>query len=421
LKILVIGSGAREHAIVWKLSQSPKVSKIFAAPGNAGTASLAQNLALASTDIDALLTFALAEQIDLTVVGPEAPLAGGIVDAFNAEGLKAFGPTKDAARIEASKVFSKDLMEEYGIPCACGKSFTDFNEAKKYVISQGAPIVVKADGLAAGKGVIVAATTEEALAALNNIMNDKAFGEAGSKVLVEEVLIGKEMSFFVFCDGETVAPSKAACDYKRIYAGGKGPNTGGMGSYCPPIIYNTTIEETIMESVIKPTVKALKDKGSLYKGVLYVGLMLTEEGPKVLEFNARFGDPETQVVLPLLKTDLLTVMLAVVEGKLKELKLSWHEGFCVGVVMASEGYPASYPKGLPISGLKDLPQSITVFHAGTALKNGMVVTNSGRVLTVTARAATINDAREIIYANIDKINFEGRQYRRDIALFKENS
>ncbi len=420
MKVLVIGGGAREHAIVWKLVQSSKISEIYAAPGNAGTASIAQNIDLAATDIEGLLTFSLAKEIDLSVVGPEAPLASGITDTFNAKGLKVFGPTASAARIEASKVFAKELMEDYGIPCARGRSFTDYKQAKAYILEQGAPIVVKADGLAAGKGVIVAATTEEALVALDNIINKKSLGKAGATVLIEEALSGKEMSFFVFCDGKNVVPTKAACDYKRIYDGGKGPNTGGMGSYCPPPFYNAGLEKTIMDNVIKPTIRALAEKGSPYKGVLYAGLMLSADGLKVLEFNARFGDPETQVVLPLLKTDLLDVMLAVTEGDLDSLNPSWHDGACVGVVIASGGYPASYRKGLPITGLGDLPEDLTVFHAGTTFKDGQTFTSGGRVLTVTARGTTINDARELIYANIDRVDFEGRQYRRDIAFLKEN-
>jgi phosphoribosylamine--glycine ligase len=421
MKILVVGGGAREHTLVWKLAQSPKVKQIYAAPGNAGTAKIANNLAISPTDIESLVKVAQEKGIDLTIVGPEAPLAEGIVDEFSAKNLKIFGPTKTAAQIEASKVFAKELMQKYNIPCALSNSFSSYTEAKEYLKQQKPPIVIKADGLAAGKGVIVAETIEQAIEALSNIMEARAFGSAGDRVLVEEKLKGKEMSTFAFTDAHTLIPMVPACDYKPVFDGDNGPNTGGMGSYSPPFFYSPLLAKTVTETIMQPAVKALNEEGKPYTGVLYGGLMITDNGPKVMEFNARFGDPETQVVLPLLKTDLVDIILSVTNKNLNQIDIEWSEDACVGVVMASAGYPGSYKKGLPITGLNNLDVDILVFHAGTKLDaEGEVVTSGGRVLTVVATGSTIAEAREKVYNNISRIHFDGCHYRQDIALVKED-
>ncbi len=420
MKILVIGSGAREHTLVWKLLQSPKVKEVLVAPGNAGTARVARNLDTSPADIPKLAEVAKKEKIDLALVGPEAPLAQGIVDYFESVGIPIFGPRKEAAEIESSKVFSKELMKKYGIPCAQGRSFSDYDEAKEYIQKQKPPLVIKADGLAAGKGVTVARSIKEALAALDNIMLAKAFGSAGDRVIIEEYLEGKEMSSFAFSDGKTVVPMVAACDYKPVFDGDKGPNTGGMGSYSPPYFYSAELESRVVETILKPAVGAMAKEGRTYKGVLYGGLMITSEGPKVLEFNCRFGDPETQVVLPLLKSDLVEILLAVIGGNLDQIKVEWSDEACVGVVMASGGYPGSYKTGFPIKGLNSLDKDILVFHAGTKLDSeGKVVTSGGRVLTVVALGKTIAEAREKVYNNLPRISFENCHYRKDIAKIKE--
>ncbi len=422
MKVLIIGGGGREHTIAWKLSQSPKVKHLFTAPGNAGTSLLGQNLDISASDIDSLLQAAKDNEIDLTIVGPEAPLSDGIVDKFQSNGLAVFGPTRSAARIESSKVFARELMEEYSIPCARGRSFSSYTEAKEYLKLQTPPIVIKADGLAAGKGVFVVDSIFHALKALDKIMVENSFGEAGNQVIIEECLMGKEMSFFAFCDGSNIAPMLPACDYKRIFDDDKGPNTGGMGSYSPPPFYTQELFHKIMDTIIKPVVKALSNSGITYKGVLYAGLMITAGGPRVLEFNARFGDPETQVVLPLLNSDLIDIILGVVNGNLNDVKIEWLDDACVGVVIASCGYPGSYQKGLPIIGLNKLDSGVTVFHAGTNLNpdTGQVVTSGGRVLTVVAKGNNLEDARNRVYSTIPHIFFEGCHYRRDIAFFKES-
>jgi phosphoribosylamine--glycine ligase len=421
LKILVIGGGGREHAITWKIAQSPKAREIYVAPGNAGTAHIAQNINFNATDIEGLVKFARSKNIDLVVVGPEAPLAEGIVDRFQSIGISIFGPAKLAAEIESSKVFSKNLMQKYGIPCAKSVNFSNYVDAKKYLEQQKPPIVVKADGLAAGKGVVVAKTTEEALTALSDFMDKRTLGVAGNKIIIEEYLSGKEMSTFAFADGNTVVPMVPACDYKTVFDGGQGPNTGGMGSYSPPYFYTPALAKTIQEKIMVPTIKAMSKENRQYKSVLYGGLMISDNQPKVLEYNARFGDPETEVVLPRLKTDLVDIMLAVINNRLFDMKIEWSENACVGVVMASSGYPGSYKTGFPISGLRRVAPDITVFHAGTKLDtSGKVVTNGGRVLVVVASGKTIAEAREKVYNNISLINFEGCHYRKDIALIKEN-
>jgi len=414
---LVIGGGAREHALVWKLAQSPRVKEIYAAPGNAGTAQLAHNLEISPTDIESLAEAAKENKIDLTVVGPEAPLAAGIVDQFQAKGLTIFGPTKAAAQIEASKVFAKELMQKYHIPCARGVSFSDYNQAKEYLQKQSPPIVIKADGLAAGKGVIVADSIPQALKALSSLMETKMLGTAGDKVVIEERLFGKEMSAFAFTDAHAVVPVVPACDYKRVYDGDQGPNTGGMGSYSPPYFLTPRLDKAVKESIMEPAVKAMRAEGRPYKGALYSGLMVTNNGPKVLEFNARLGDPETQVVLPRLKTDLVDIMLAVIDNKLDSINIEWRRDACVGVVIASAGYPGSYKTGFPISGLDEVDKEILVFHAGTKAGSapGQILTNGGRVLTVVATGKNIAEARKKVYQNISRIHFEGCHYRKDIA------
>ncbi len=355
------------------------------------------------------------------VVGPENPLADGIVDHFQGTGIPIFGSTKEATEIESSKVFAKELMRKYSIPCARSVTFSEYSQAKEYVQQQAPPIVVKADGLAAGKGVVVADSIAEALDALAQIMESKKLGAAGERVVIEEYLSGREMSFFAFTDGKTVIPMVSACDYKRVYDGDRGPNTGGMGSYSPPYFLNPTLAKVVQQTIMEPTVRAMAEEKRPYHGVLYGGLMITEDGPKVIEFNARFGDPEAQVTLPLLKTDLVDIMLAVVNGNLEQINVECSDDACVGVVMASGGYPGSYQTGFPVTGLDSLDKGIMVFHAGTKIdpETGQVVTSGGRVLTVVATGKTIAEAREKVYDNVPRIQFEGCQYRKDIALIKE--
>jgi len=420
LKILVVGGGAREHTLVWKLAQSPKVKEIYVAPGNAGTAQIAHTLDISPTDIESLVRAAEENRIELTVVGPEAPLANGIADQFMVRGLLVFGATKAAAEIESSKVFAKELMQKYNIPCARSTSFSDYSQAKEYAQQQRLPIVIKADGLAAGKGVIIAESIPQALDALANLMEAKALGTAGEKVIIEEYLSGKEMSAFAFTDAHTVVPMVPACDYKRIYDGDQGPNTGGMGSYSPPYFFNPALYKSVRGTIMEPAVRAMHNEERPYKGVLYGGLMITNNGPKVLEFNARFGDPEAQVTLPRLKTDLVDIMLAVVNNNLDKINIEWSEDACVGVVMASAGYPGSYKTGFPITGWDELDKDISVFHAGTKTGSvlGQVLTSGGRVLTVVATGKTIAEARQKVYNNISRIHFEGCHYRKDIADIK---
>ncbi len=420
MKILVVGGGAREHTLVWKLAQSSKAEEIYAAPGNAGTAQIAHNLGIKPNDIEGLAKTAKEKGIELVVVGPEVPLANGIVDHFQNTGIPIFGPTKKAAEIESSKVFAKELMQKYNIPCARSVSFSGYAQAKEYIKQQTPPVVVKADGLAAGKGVTVADSIPQALDTLSNTMEAKAFGAAGDRVIIEECLSGKEMSAFAFTDGKTVIPMVSACDYKPVFDGDCGPNTGGMGSYSPPHFYSPTLAEKVTETIMEPAVKAMAKEGRPYKGVLYGGLMITNNGPKVLEFNARFGDPESQVTLPLLKTDLVDILLAVINGNLDQINVEWSDDACVGVVMALAGYPGSYKTGFPITGLDNLDKDILVFHAGTKIgTEGQVLTSGGRVLTVVATGKTIAEAREKVYNNISRIRFEGGYYRKDIAEIKK--
>ena len=415
LNVLVVGSGAREHAIAWKLAASPRVKRVLAAPGNAGTAALGQNLALDAGDFEGLAKAVEANGVDLVVVGPEGPLAAGIVDFFEKRSIPAFGPNRRAAEIEGSKTFAKDLMVKHRIPCAASETFDNFEQAKSYVLGLDRSPVIKADGLAAGKGVTVAETKEEAVQAVETAMVEGAFGDAGRMVLVEERLRGVEASVFAFTDGETVLTTIPACDYKRVCDGDSGPNTGGMGSYGPPEFLDEAMVRRVDETILTPTVLAMAKEGRPFKGVLYAGLMLDEGGPKVLEFNCRLGDPETQVILPRLKIDLLDVIEGVVNGRLARVELQWAQEACVGVVMASGGYPGSYRTGHPIGGLDKLDDGVMVFHAGTRREGSQVLTDGGRVLTVSALGSDLREARDRAYANVQRITFDGAHYRRDIA------
>jgi phosphoribosylamine--glycine ligase len=421
LKAMVIGGGAREHALAWKIAQSPRIKGLYVAPGNAGTAPTAHNLSIRPNDIEALAKAAQDIGIDLTVVGPEAPLASGIVDYFERLGLPIFGPTKAATQIESSKVFAKKLMQQYGIPCPDGITFSNYSEARKYLESQSAPVVVKADGLAAGKGVTVASSKEEAFKALSDIMEGRIFGSAGDSVLIEECLTGREVSLLAFTDGKTVIPMVPACDYKRVFDNDQGPNTGGMGSYSPPGFFDAELTQRVMKTILQPAIRAMAHESMPYKGVLYAGLMVAADGPKVLEFNARFGDPETQAILPRLQTDLVDILLAIVDNRLSELTVEWNNDVCVGVVMASAGYPGNYKTDFPISGLDKLDEEILVFHAGTKLgENSQVYTDGGRVLTVTGSGRTMAEARAKVYHNLPRIHFDGCHYRKDIAAREVN-
>lgn len=416
MRILVVGRGGREHAIVWSLSKSDKVKQLYCAPGNAGIAQIAECVDIAEHRFEELAQFASDHAIDLVVVGPDDPLADGIVDYLEAKDLKVFGPRKNAALIEGSKTFMKDLLQKYGIPTAAYEKFDNYEEALAYLRKQQVPIVIKADGLAAGKGVAVAYSMEEAERALHDTMVGKVFGSAGNQVVIEEFLQGQEMSILSFVDGEVVRPMVAAQDHKPVYDGDKGPNTGGMGTYTPlPHIPQSVIDEAV-ETIVKPTAKAMAAEGRPFRGVLFAGLMIAPDGkPKTIEFNARFGDPETQVVLPRLRTDLADIFLAVAEGRLDQLEIEWSDEAAVCVILASGGYPASYPKGLPICGLDEVQDSL-VFHAGTARDGeGRYVTNGGRVLGVVGLGKDISEARAKAYADAGRIRFEGKHQRSDIA------
>lgn len=417
MKVLVIGGGGREHAIVWKLSQSKMVDKIFCCPGNAGIAEIAQCIDVNYDDFQALLDFVKYEWIDLTIVGPEAPLSKGIVDLFENEGRRILGPTKAAARLEWSKAFSKDLMRSHGIPTADYKVFTSYLHAEEYVKLKGTPIVIKADGLAAGKGVFIAATMDEAMDALEQIMKDRVFGAAGDRVLIEECLQGEEASFMAFTDGKTIVPMVSSQDHKRIFDNDQGPNTGGMGAYSPAPVITEELEAVVIEKIMKPTVKALKSEGITYKGILYAGLMIDKGKPYVLEFNCRLGDPETQPVLSRLQSDLMEIAIAVTDERLSEIKIEWKKDPAVCVVVSSGGYPGKYRKGDVITGIPEANKvdGVHVFHAGTAFKDSDIITSGGRVLGVTATGNSIAEAKRHAYEAIDKINFTGMHCRKDIA------
>ena len=413
MNILVIGSGGREHALYWKLSESPQTEQIYAIPGNPG---MGASAAIALDDHAAILRFVKEHEIGLVVVGPEVPLMNGLVDELEAAGIRAFGPRANAAEIEGSKSFAKDLMKKYGIPTARYEVFTAAEPARAYIRQEGAPIVVKADGLAAGKGVIVAMTEQEALDAVDAIMEDHSFGDAGARVVIEEFMEGEEASLLAFTDGTTIRPMISAQDHKRAYDGDRGPNTGGMGTYAPAPVMTPEMTERAVEEILKPTIAAMAKEGRVYRGCLYLGLMVTADGPKVVEFNARFGDPETQVVLPLLDSDLVAIMCACADGTLADVPIRWKEGAAVCVVLASGGYPGHYDKGQEIHGLADAEaMGALVFHAGTAMKDGKLVTNGGRVLGVVGRGADISSAVDAAYAAAAKISFKDAYYRKDIA------
>ena len=417
MKILVIGGGGREHALVWKIAQSPLVQTIYCAPGNPGIAHLAECVHIPAEDIDALLDFAQAEKIDLTVVGPEVPLTLGIADRFQALGFEIFGPNQLAARIEGSKSFSKDLMKKYGIPTAAYAAFEDRDAAVDYIKEQGAPIVVKADGLAAGKGVIVAMTEKEAIEAVDHIMLDQAFGPAGASVVIEEFMDGEEASFFAFTDGQNILPLASSQDHKRVFDNDEGPNTGGMGAYSPAPVVTAAIHDQIVETIVKPTIAGMAREGCPYSGILYVGLMIKDGQPRVVEFNARFGDPEAQPLLMRMKSDIVPVLHACARGNLEVDKIEWHDKAAVCVVMASGGYPAAYKKGFEITGLETVltMEDVIVFHAGTALQDGHIVNNGGRVLGVTGLGDTVAEAIESAYSAVDKIHWHDVHFRKDIG------
>ena len=419
MKILLIGGGGREHALAWKLAQSPKVESILAAPGNPGIAELpkCECVALNLDDLEKVADFAEDNGIDLTVVGPEATLVAGIADVFKRRGLPVFGPSKAAAQLEGSKAFSKELMAKYDIPTAFFKVCEDIETAKAYVEEKGAPIVVKADGLAAGKGVVVAMTKEEALEAIDDMMADQKFGNAGARVVLEEYMEGEEASLLAFTDGKTVVPMIAAQDHKRIFDNDEGPNTGGMGTYAPAPVMTDVLRLKATERVLKPVVAAMAEEGTPYQGCLYAGLMINGDSVKVVEFNCRFGDPETQVILPLLDGDLADVMLACATGTLDEVEVAWHDKAAVCVVMASGGYPGKYENGKEITGLAEAnaDEATVVFHAGTKAVDGKIVTAGGRVLGVTSVDKNIRDARDRAYAAVEKVKFDQVFYRKDIA------
>ena len=417
MKILLIGSGGREHAIAWKINQSPKLEKLFIAPGNAGTKSIGPNVEIADTDIEALKNFALAREIDLTIVGPEAPLALGIVDVFAEAGLPIFGPTASAAKLESSKSFAKNVMEKWDIPTALHKVFQDSEDANSYLEGLNSfHTVLKADGLAAGKGVYICQHKSEAVTALQDIMVSKVFGDAGTTLVIEEFLEGWELSVFAFTDGESISDLVAACDYKRIGEGDTGPNTGGMGAFSPPRIWDQNLKDQIRDLVIRPIVEAMRTDHEPFVGTIFAGMMITAEGPKVVEFNCRLGDPETQVILPLLRNDILEIFESCVNGRLKSVKVEWRKDASVAVVLASGGYPSAYTTGYPIDGLALGGDSVNIFHAGTKLDEaGRIVTNGGRVLAVNALAQNINQAADVVYENIRAITFSDMYYRTDVS------
>ncbi len=433
MKVLVVGGGGREHAICWKLAQSPEVSELYCAPGNAGISQVAKCVDVGAEDIDGICSFAAAEKIDLAVIGPEVPLAMGIVDKLEAAGIRAFGPNAKCSQLEASKSFTKDFLARHGIPTAGYREFTDKEELLKAVGVYGYPMVLKADGLAAGKGVVIAETEEAAKTAIEEMMGQKVFGAAADKVVVEEFLTGVEASMLCFVDEKSIVPMESAQDYKRIFDGDKGPNTGGMGTYSPSLVFTEELEQQIRERILEPTLKGFQEDGLDFKGVLFIGLMISDDGPKVIEFNNRFGDPETQSVLARLDSDLMKIFMAVTENRLADVDIRWKDEKAVCIVLASGGYPGSYEKGKLIAGLGDVDEDVIVFHAGTKfapmpegskcagceddcdMKTGAVVTSGGRVLGVTATGRTHEEARAKAYDNVKRIRFDGMQYRNDIG------
>ena len=418
MKVLVVGGGGREHALVWKIAQSPKVSKVFCAPGNAGIAQQATLVPIKANDLNGLLRFALDERIDLTVVGPEDPLTRGIVDLFESKGLAIFGPSQRAAEIEGSKAFAKEIMRKYHIPTAAYGIFEKREEAISYIRENGVPIVVKADGLAAGKGVIICRTIEEAVEAVDQIMVKKAFGDAGRRVVIEECLVGEEASYIAFTDGKAILPLASSQDHKAVFDGDQGPNTGGMGAYSPAPVVTEEVHERILEKVLRPVIQGMSDEGRPYKGALYAGLMIHHGHPKVLEFNARLGDTETQPSLMRMKGDIVPILEACIRGELSKRSIEWDPRTAVCVVMASKGYPGDYEKGKVIRGLDEVSKvkDAVVFHAGTELKEGLTVTNGGRVLGVTGLGEGVQKAIERTYQAVEKISWEGVHYRKDIGF-----
>jgi len=425
MRVLIVGSGGREHAIAWKLSKSPRIEKLYCAPGNAGISELAECVGIQGENIDEICRFAVASEIDLAVIGPEVPLSLGIVDALEKKGIRVFGPDKNCAQLEASKSFTKKFLERHAIPTARYKEFTDMEELNRSIGIYGFPMVIKADGLAAGKGVVIAETKEEAEKAIEEMMGDRVFGAAGDKVVVEEFLSGIEASMLCFVDENTIVPMESAQDYKRIFDGDKGPNTGGMGTYSPSLLFNPELQDKINSQILQPTLEGFQKDGLRFKGVLFVGLMIKDGEPKVIEFNNRFGDPETQSILVRLESDLLDIFDAVVDNRLSEVEIKWSEKSAVCVVMAAGGYPSSYEKGDEIFGLETLDSDVFVFHAGTASAlinqsdggtKRIVTTNGGRVLGVTALGETHEEARGKAYDNVKRIGFKGAQYRNDIGL-----
>ena len=418
MKVLVIGSGGREHALVWKLKQSPAVDRIFCAPGNAGTAAIAENVAIAATDLPHLSRFAKQNGVDLTVVGPDDPLAMGIVDLFAAEKLRIFGPTKSAARLESSKIFAKELMRAQKVPTAQARTFSDSKEALSYCEQLKFPVVIKADGLALGKGVIIAPDVATARSTIDAMMNEARFGEAGRRIVIEEFLRGTECSLHALVDGKNYRLLESARDHKRVFEGDKGPNTGGMGAFSPANNWDARLQSQFEKEVMRPVLRGLAKEGIAYRGLLYPGLMIASDGARVLEFNCRFGDPETQALLPRMKSDLLPLLEATVDGKIDNYLIDWDKRAAVAVVLASTGYPGKYEAGKVISGLEDAAkmEGVQVFHAGTKLADGKIITAAGRVLAVTALGSTIAEARHRAYEAVSVIQFDGCHYRRDIAL-----
>lgn len=423
MKVLIVGSGAREHALAWRITQSPNLTRLWVAGGNAGTTRLAENMEIRSSDVDALVAAAQDTSADLVVVGPEAPLALGLADRLNLLGIPVFGPSQAAAQIEASKGFALDLMQDAGVPCPEFHIFSDQTNALDHLKSHPGPVVVKADGLAAGKGVLLCQDSEEGALAIRECMSDRAFGEAGDTVVLEEYLTGPEVSVFAFCDGENLSPLVAACDYKRLEDGNIGPNTGGMGSFAQPDLWDSKLAAQVESTIMQPVLQAMANRGTPYRGVLYAGLMLTESGPKVLEFNCRLGDPETQVVIPLLASDPLELMMACAQGNLSKTDVLWDNKSYVGVVMVSGGYPGEFRTGFEISGLdEDGPEHTMVFQAGTKLgPGGTSLTAGGRVLTVVGGGDNIESAKERAYSRLERISFQGAQWRRDISSVANQS
>lgn len=418
MKILVVGGGGREHTIIWKIAQSPKVEKIYAAPGNGGISELAECVNIGACDIDAMVAFAKENKIDLVMVAPDDPLVLGMVDAMEAAGIRAFGPRKNAAIIEGSKVFSKDLMKKYNIPTAGYEIFDNSSDAIEYLKKGTFPAVIKAEGLALGKGVIIAADLDEAIAGVHEIMDEKKFGDSGNRVVIEEFLTGPEVSVLAFTDGKTVKPMVSAQDHKRAYDNDEGLNTGGMGTFSPSRLYTKEIADECMENIFIPTIRAMESENRPFKGVLYFGLMMTANGVKVIEYNARFGDPETQVVLPRLKTDLVEIMEAVIDEKLDTINIEWEDNAAVCVVLASGGYPVKYKSGYEINGLDNVTDAI-IFHAGTKKEDGKILTAGGRVLGVTAVAQNLDAAIIKAYENVTKVSFTDMHYRKDIGIKKQ--